>query len=200
MGDKNTRGREVFNTYKSLIKVVVGIYKLFPFSCRVKMLELHRNMRGRIGYGIRYALVKSIVRQCGSNVSIAPGVYLNNIQNLILGSNISIHPMCYIECGPAKESYIQIDNDVSIAHGTTIIATSHTYQNDETDIIKDMPVISKPVHICSNVWIGAKATVLYGVTIKSGCVVGANSVVNKSTEENGIYVGAPAVRVKSRLG
>lgn len=196
--DRKERGREAFYRYKGVLKCLSSFYGLFPLRVRIRILAMHRNTGGKLGYGIRYALVKSIAKKCGDNVSIAQNVFLLNPQNLIIGSNVSIHPMCYLECGKDNDNYIQIDNDVSIAHGVTIITTSHTYNSDLTNIIKDMKVIWKPVHICSNVWIGAKVTILMGTTIKSGCVIGANSLVNKDTEPNGVYVGTPIRRIKDR--
>ena len=199
MEESNSRGRDKFRKYKKMLELLASFYRLFPISIRKKMLDLYRNKQGNIGYAIRYSLLKSICIHCGDNVSIAPGAYIFNAQNLDLGSNISIHPMCYIECGPFDGSYIKIDDNVSIAHGTTIICTSHTYKHDTIKIIKDMPIKYEPIHICENVWIGAKVTVLCGVEISTGCVIGANSVLTGSTEPNGIYVGAPAHRIKSRV-
>lgn len=192
------RGRDQFTKYKNVLYGLASIYRILPLKTRITLLERHRYSRGKLGCGIRFALLKSIAKKCGDNVFIGTGVFLLNAQNLILGSNISIHPMCYIECGPAPENYIEIDDDVSIAHGTTIMATSHTYTDETTDTIRDMEAISKPVHIFPNVWIGAKATILLGTTIQSGCVIGAHALVNKSTESDGIYVGVPAIRIKDR--
>lgn len=56
----------------------------------------------------------------------------------------------------------------------------------------------KSIIIEDDVWIGAVVKVLDGVTIAQGCVIGANSVVTKSTEPYGIYVGIPARKIKSR--
>ena len=193
------RGRDIFAKYRRAIMIISKIYGVFPLKLRLFLFEKHRNTRGKMGFLLRYVLLKSIAKQCGDNVSVFPGVYLLNPQNLVLGRNISIHQMSYIECGPFEDSEIRIDDNVSIAHGTTILATTHEYVSDSTDIIKDMPVLYKPVRICENVWIGAKTTVLYGVTIKSGCVIGANTVVTRSTEENGVYVGSPARKIKSRI-
>ena len=47
-------------------------------------------------------------------------------------------------------------------------------------------------------WLGAGVKVLDGVKISFGSVVGANAVVTKSTERNGVYVGIPAKKIKSR--
>lgn len=198
MGNRTNRGRDKFKRYKWILVVLSFFYGLFPLNVKKRLLEHHRNTLGNLGYALRYCLLKSISKGCGDNVSIAPGVYIFNPHNLIVGNNVSIHPMCYIECGPFEESYIRIDDDVSIAHGTTLICTSHTYSHETIKTIKDMPIDFKPIHICNNVWIGAKSTVLCGVIINSGCVIGANSVVTKTTEKDGIYVGTPAKRIKER--
>lgn len=46
--------------------------------------------------------------------------------------------------------------------------------------------------------VGANSVIFPGVTIKEGCSVGAMTLVNKSTQPWGIYVGNPARRVKDR--
>ena len=48
----------------------------------------------------------------------------------------------------------------------------------------------------SHVWVGANATVLPLVVIAPGCVIGAGSVVTRSIAEPGVYVGAPARRIR----
>jgi acetyltransferase-like isoleucine patch superfamily enzyme len=49
-----------------------------------------------------------------------------------------------------------------------------------------------------HVIVGAGSTIMPGVIIKEGCSIGAMALVTKSTDPWGIYVGAPAVRVKER--
>ena len=50
-----------------------------------------------------------------------------------------------------------------------------------------------------NVWLASAVTVLKGVNIKRGSVIECeSSMVNKSTEENGVYVGIPAKLLKNR--
>ena len=190
------RGKDQFRKFRKCLSALAAFYKIFPIKMRIRFLEKRRYTRGKLGLGIRYALLKSIAKQCGDNVVIYPGAYIFNPQNLIVGSNVSIQPMCYIECSE-EPGAVQIDDDVSISHGVTIMATTHVFK-DTSVCIKDQGVETKPVHICQDVWIGAKATILAGVTIASGCVIGANAVVTKTTQENGIYVGIPARRIKDR--
>ena len=63
---------------------------------------------------------------------------------------------------------------------------------------KYLNVISKPVLIGRHVIIGSGSVVLPGVKIGMGTSVGALSLVVKSLEEWGVYLGAPAKRIKAR--
>ncbi len=190
------RGRDQFRKYKSVILLLAGFYSLLPLSVRRRKLFRCRG-EGKINLVKRYALIKSMAKSCGDNVAIYADTYIMNPQSMALGNNVSIHPMCYLESGNTKDVGISLGSDVSIAHGVTIMATSHNY-SDIGIPIKDQGIHISPVVIEDNVWIGAKATILAGVTIKSGCIIGANAVVTHDTEENGVYVGVPARRIKSR--
>lgn len=57
--------------------------------------------------------------------------------------------------------------------------------------IKYNPVDPKRIIIENDVWIAAGVRVLGGVTINKRNVIGAGAIVNKSTEENCVYVGVP---------
>ena len=57
----------------------------------------------------------------------------------------------------------------------------------------------KPVNIGADVWIGANAIVLPGVTIGDGAIVAAGSVVTTNVEAYSIVGGIPAKEIKNRL-
>lgn len=188
------RGRDAFQKFKPLILGLAAVLKVFPKSMRSKMLVLFRRTTGYKGLVIRYALIKTLAKSCGDNVSIHPDVYLFSVSNLTLGDNLSIHPMCYIDaCGE-----IEIGSDVSIAHATTILSTSHTFENPDVPI-KEQPVEKKKTLIESNVWIGAKATILCGNTVHSGSVIAAGAVVTHDVPGNSIVAGVPARVIKERV-
>lgn len=71
--------------------------------------------------------------------------------------------------------------------GTHPIGTSH--QRAE-------PTVHHPISIGDGSWIGARATILPGVTIGEGCVIAAGAVVTKDCAPNGLYGGVPAKRLK----
>lgn len=187
-------GRELFRKSKKILIVLVRIISFLPYRLRLWIFTKHRNFGGYYGLASRYIPLKSICKYVGDNVSIHPNVYMFNIQNLCIGSNVSIHPMSYID----SVGGLIIEDNVSIAHGTSIMTSNHEYSNTEVPI-KYQGIRTASTKIEEDVWIGAKVMVLAGVTISHGCVIGAGSVVTKSTKSFGVYMGVPAKLYKSRL-
>jgi len=58
-------------------------------------------------------------------------------------------------------------------------------------------VDSKPIRICSDAWIGMNCTIMKGVTIGKGAIVGANSVVTKDVPDFAVVAGNPAKIIKT---
>ena len=188
----NVRGRELYKKYSRFLEWLIRFYSIFPVKIREWILERRRNKTGLVQIGLRYALLCSIAKDVGDNVRINENVYLRHVQNLSIGSNVSIWPMTYIEASGG----IRIGNDVSIAHSVTIMSEEHAY-GDLHIPIKDQGKIYEPVTIEDNVWIGAKATILSGVTIGEGAIVGAGAVVTRDVPRYTIVAGVPA-RVKKQ--
>lgn len=86
---------------------------------------------------------------------------------------------------------IEIGNDVSIAHQTSILSANHTWE-DESIPIKYNAVAFQPVHIENDVWIGCGCRILCGVKIHSRSVVAAGAVVCKDVESHTAVGGVPA--------
>ncbi len=97
---------------------------------------------------------------------------------------------------------VSIGNNVLLASKIYISDCSHgSYAGDEYDshpdsIPHDRPLHAKPVVIEDNVWLGEFVSVLPGVTIGRGTIVGANSVVSKDLPPYVIAVGTPAKAIK----
>lgn len=117
---------------------------------------------------------------------------------LIFGNNVQLNDYVHIT---AMES-VKIGNNVLMASKIYISDCSHgSYAGNKDDsspneIPIDRKMYSKPVIIEDNVWLGEFVSVLPGVTIGKGTIVGANSVVSKSLPENVIAVGTPAIPIK----
>jgi len=92
---------------------------------------------------------------------------------------------------------VEIGENTLIAMHTCIVSSNHTVPDKNTPI-RSKPDILLPVRIGKDVWIGAGAKVLGGVTIGDGCVIGAGAVVTSDLPPYSISVGIPARVVKYR--
>lgn len=101
--------------------------------------------------------------------------------NVRFGRNVIVMPGCLM----MSAGGITIDDEVMIAANVQLISNNH-------DLEQRNVITCKPVHICRQVWIGAGATILPGVTIGENAVVGAGSVVTHDVEPNTIVAGNPA--------
>ena len=122
----------------------------------------------------------------------------DNTKVLFFGKNVQIND--YVHITAAKS--VEIGDNVLMASKIYISDCLHgSYAGDEQDSSPltapiDRPLSVKPVKIENNVWLGEFVSVLPGVTIGQGTIVGANSVVSKSLPPNVIAVGSPAKPIK----
>ncbi|MBU0487213.1 MAG: acyltransferase [Bacteroidetes bacterium] len=93
---------------------------------------------------------------------------------------------------------ITIGDFVLLGSNVTVSSGQHDIEGAEPPVFA-RATIPKPIVIEDDVWIGAGAVIMPGITIAKGTVIGANSVVTKSTEPYSVVVGAPAKKVRSRI-
>jgi acetyltransferase-like isoleucine patch superfamily enzyme len=86
---------------------------------------------------------------------------------------------------------IIIGNHVLIGQSVNIHSEEHTFA-DPGLRIDQQGIAYQCVVIQDDVWIGSKATILAGVTIGQGAVIGANAVVTRSVPAYAVAVGVPA--------
>ena len=106
-----------------------------------------------------------------------------------IGNNSLLNCFCHILFGVNNNATVTIGNNVFIGPNVSILCVTHEIGDENQRAGKS---IHKSVIIEDGVWIGANVTILPGVTISRGSVIGANSVVLKSTDPNFLYVGIPA--------
>ena len=111
-----------------------------------------------------------------------------------IGENCTVNPYCILDGGGG----LIIGNGVRIAAHTVIVASNHNFSDPSTPIF-EQGLSTKGIIIEDDVWLGSGAKVLDGVTICKGTVVGAGSVVTKSTEPYSVVVGVPSKKISSRL-
>lgn len=90
---------------------------------------------------------------------------------------------------------VAIGNHVNLAQGITVTGLNHRFDDSKQPIDKQ-GVSTKQVIIGDDVWIGANAVILPGVTIGSHVVVAAGAVVTKDVPSHSLVAGVPAKIIK----
>jgi maltose O-acetyltransferase len=90
---------------------------------------------------------------------------------------------------------VEIGNRVMIASHVAISSLTHDHSRQS---MRHSPVVQKKIVIEDDVWIGAGAVILPGITLGHGAVVGAGAVVTKDVPPYSIVVGNPARILKMR--
>ncbi|WP_158712729.1 acyltransferase [Parabacteroides pacaensis] len=129
------------------------------------------------------------------NLKIGRAINIAFPINMEVGDNVVINAGCSFVSSP--KGPIKIGNDVSIAPQCYFQTQNHNYRN-RNELIKNQGVSQKGITIGNDVWIAYSCTILPGVTISDGCVIGANSVVTKDTLPYSINVGHPAKYISYR--
>ena len=124
----------------------------------------------------------------GKSVVIKPNINIKYPWKLSLGNYVWIGENVWID----NLDNIVIGNNVCISQGAFLLCGNHNYKKDSFDLI------TKPIILEDGVWIGAKSTVLPGVTAKSHSILSAGSVTSKNLEPYSVYRGNPAEKVSIR--
>lgn len=120
---------------------------------------------------------------------LIPPFYTTGGTDIRLGRNVFINQNCtFYDLGG-----IDIGDDVLIGPNVGIITSGHPVQPEGRRGI----TVAKPIVIERNVWIGANATILGGVTVGENAVVAAGSVVTKDVPVNSLVGGNPAKIIRS---
>ena len=113
----------------------------------------------------------------------------NAVGDVVIGDYTRIGLHCTV-IGP-----VCIGNHVNLAQGIVVTALNHNF-NDDAKRIDEQGVSTKSVIIEDDVWIGANAVVLPGVTIGQHSVVAAGAVVTQDVPPYTVVAGVPAKVVK----
>ena len=131
---------------------------------------------------------------CKGHIQSFEAVRIECLPNAVLelGHKSYINHDSEIRC----REHITIGNNVSIAYNVLIQDSDYHTTYDDNGKPKPQTL---PITIEDNVWIGANAIVLKGVTLGKGCVVAAGSVVTKNVESRMIVGGNPARIIKQEI-
>ena len=120
--------------------------------------------------------------------SLIPPVYSDHGLNIRLGERVFINQGCML----MDIAGIDIGDDVMLGPAVRLITGGHPLDPD----LRRKQIVAAPISIDSNVWLGAGATVLHGVTVGRDAVVAAGAVVTRDVPPGTLVAGVPARVVK----
>ena len=133
----------------------------------------------------------------GDNTRIDDFVILSG--NITIGNNVHIAVQASLFAG---ETGIVLEDFVGISSRTAVYAESDDYSGESmtnpTVPYEYRNIICGKVILKKHVLVGTGCTILPGVIIGEGTSVGSMSLVSKSLNEWGMYVGIPCKKIKDR--
>lgn len=140
-------------------------------------------------YSIKNALLRLFGAKLGREVEIKPCVNIKYPWLLTVGDEVWIGENVWID----NIAQVTIGSNICISQGAVVLTGSHNYKKTSFNLITGSVILE------DGVWIGAKAIVNQGITVGSHAVLTSGSVATKNLEPYTIYQGNPAVKIRERV-
>ncbi len=157
----------------------------FMFGAAQRALAITAELNGRPHDAgeVRALLSELTGRPVPDSVGVFPPFHSEFGQNLHLGEGVFINIGCVFQ----DTGGIWIGDRTLVGHNCIFTTLNH---GTEPERRGDM--LPAPIHIGSDVWFGARVTVVPGITIGDGAIIGAGSVVTKDVPARTVVAGVPA--------
>lgn len=165
------------------------IYKAFYKYVASKMPQSYAKM----SFGskkLRAYLVSKYIRHAGQNINIERGAVFDDCIEIGDCSGIGINATLY--------GKVIIGDYVMMGPEVFIYTTNHKFSDTSIPMCQQGYTEERPVIIGNDVWIGSRVTIMPGVKIGNGAIIGASAVVTKDVKEYDIVAGNPAKTIGSR--
>ena len=162
---------------------------------RVRYPRAHFGAKNDVRSGFKLRLAPGARFQTGAACVLDYDTTIECSGTLQIGERVIFGHHCTLGC----KDRIEIGDDCLLAEMVSIRDHDHNFERLDVPI-REQGATCAPVKIGRDVWLGAKVTVLKGVTIGDGAIIGANSVVTRDVPPLAIAVGSPARVMKMRDG
>jgi acetyltransferase-like isoleucine patch superfamily enzyme len=137
---------------------------------------------------IRSAFEELIGKPVGDSFFLIPPFFTDYGLNITIGRAVFIGYGCMF----TGRGAIDISDQVMIASKVNLVTAGHPVEPDK----RRAYITAEPITIGTNVWIGAAATILPGVTIGADAVVAAGAVVTRDVPPASLVAGVPATVIR----
>jgi carbonic anhydrase/acetyltransferase-like protein (isoleucine patch superfamily) len=151
----------------------------------------------RVGRNVQFVGTRNM--QIAENVTFHGNAYVNAAGpsgSLTIGKSSHFDQFCVLYA----QGGLSIGEQCAIASGVTIYSQTNQYRSEPGRPVVEQPVVYSRVSIGSDIWIGAHAVILPGVSIGDHAVIAAGAVVRENVESCHVVAGVPARKVGVREG
>lgn len=166
-------------------------FYLILYYAFAKHLPISRRFGGISG-NIRNRIGRKLLDDCHKTSNIETGAFFGSGKGITLGSRSGIGVNCLLS-GP-----ISIGKDVMMGPDVVILTQNHTSKRLDIPLIEQLEIDVRKVTVEDDVWIGARAIILPGVTIGTGSIIGAGAIVTKDVPPFSVVAGNPAKIIRKR--
>lgn len=181
-----------FLDYMNSGKTVVAGSETHQYMCVLSQealkLTAELNNSYRTPEEIREIFSKLTGKPVNDTLNIFPPFYTDCGKNITIGNHVFFNSGCKFQ----DQGGITIDDGVLLGHNVVLATLNHCMIPEQRANLE-----SAPIHIGKNVWIGANAMVLPGVTIGDGAVIAAGAIVTKDVPSFTVVGGSPAKKIKN---
>ena len=163
--------------------------------------------------------IKKELKYCGENVFIGHNTLFANPKDVVLHDNVRIDPFCLIATRLEASSYVQICSHVVlgggsgqkikledwtfVGYGSKLFCSSEDYSGDNgpvNDFWGNNKIFRGNIEFKQYSGVASDVIVFPGVSIPTGCTVGAKSLVhtNSKLKEWSVFIGSPVEFHKPR--
>ena len=174
------------------IHTAAGVQVVEGFRERVERAIRLTEGLNKLSYDDRAAIRAVWTELTGQPVdetfNLIPPVYCDHGVNIRVGRKVFINQRCQLN----DIGGIEIGDDVMLGPGVNLITSGHPVD----PAARFDGITAAPIHLENNVWIGAGATILQGVTVGENSVIAAGAVVTHDIPPNTLAAGVPAKLIR----
>ena len=135
---------------------------------------------------------RRLFRSAGRSVNVEQGAYFGSGWEVEIGDHSGLGVNCSVPFN------LKVGGDVMMGSDVLILGENHRFDDLDHPMRLQGYTAPSPVRIQDDVWIGARAIILPGLTIGKGAIIGAGAVVTKDVPPYAICAGNPARVIRFR--